>query len=96
MRSRSYCFKKMVDRIDDILSKLHKEAVDGTPLNPSHDEWNNSRDRLMGIKVGPEHLGTYPINFQLADHLILSELAHQPGACKEHLEEFESRMRTRN
>jgi hypothetical protein len=43
MKSRSYCFKKMIDRIDDVLSKLHKEAVDGTPLNPSHDEWNNSQ-----------------------------------------------------
>jgi hypothetical protein len=50
----------------------------------------------MSIKVGPEHLGTYPINFQLADHLILSELAHQPGACKEHLNEFENKMKVRN
>jgi len=96
MKSKSYCFKKMVDKIEDILSKLHTHTVDGTPLNPSHDEWNNTRDRLMKIKVGPEHFGTYPINFQLADHLILSELAHQPGADREHLTEFEERMKPVN
>lgn len=96
MKSKSYCFKKMIDRMDDVLSKIHTKAVDGEPLNPGHDEWNNARNRLMSIKVGPEHFGTYPINFQLADHLILSELAHQPGACKEHLDEFESKMKVRN
>lgn len=96
MKSKSYCLKKMIDRLDDILSKLHAREVNGEPLNQGHDEWNNARDRLMGIKIGPEHFGTYPINFQLADHLILSELAHQQDACPEHLKEFEEKMKVRN
>ena len=51
MKSKSYCLKKMIDRLDDILSKLHTREVNGEPLNQGHDEWNNARDRLMGIKV---------------------------------------------
>jgi hypothetical protein len=30
----------------------------------------NARDRLMKMKVGGHNMATYPINFQMADHLI--------------------------
>ena len=95
-KSKSLCFKMMVSEIDDILSKIHNKDVHDQPITQHHMEWDNARDRLMKIKVGGDHLGTYPINFQLANHLILSELACREGRCKEHHDEWINTTRAPN
>lgn len=92
-QSKSVCFNMFTSAIDDILSKIHNKTVHGEPLKQQHDEWINARERLLSIKVGGTHFGTYPINFQLADHLILSELACRNDYCKEHQDEWVARMK---
>ena len=95
-KSKSVCFKLFMSAIDDVLSKIHNKDVHGEPLTQQHDEWHNARERLLSIKVGGDHFGTYPANFQLADHLILSELACRENPCKEHYEMWISRSRNPN
>lgn len=95
-KSKSVCFKIFAREIDDILSKIHNTSVDGEPLTENHPEWFSARERLISIKVGGPHFGTFPINFQLANHLILSELAHRENYCKEHRDEYVEKMRLVN
>lgn len=95
-KAKSVCFKLFVREIDDILSKIHNKSVDGDPLTENHPEWFSARERLISIKVGGPHFGTFPINFQLANHLILSELAHREDYCKEHHDAYVEKMRLVN
>ena len=96
LKSKSLCFKSFIDKIDDVLSKVHSKTIGGEPLQYNDDEWINARDRLMKMKVGGHNMATYPINFQLADHFILSELASRVPACREHVEEYKLKMSLRN
>ena len=77
VKSKSICFQKLIENIDTVLARIYSETTTGEPLGYNSDEWCNARDRLMSIKVGSEHNHTYPINFQLADHFILSEFRLQ-------------------
>jgi|TARA_R110000796_G_scaffold65155_3_gene150606 hypothetical protein len=96
VKSKSICFQKLIENIDTVLARIYSETTTGEPLGYNSDEWCNARDRLMSIKVGSEHNHTYPVNFQLADHFILSELASRVPACREHVEEYKLKMSLRN
>ena len=95
-KSKSLCFKSFVAKIDDVLSKVHSKTIGGEPLQYNDDEWINARDRLMGMKIGGHTMATYPINFQMADHLILSEVGSREKAEKIHLDEYFARMKGTN
>jgi len=41
-------------------------------------------------------MATYPINFQMADHLILSEVGSREKAEKIHLDEYFTKMKGTN
>jgi len=96
LNSKSLCFKSFVKKVDEVLSKVHSKTIDGEPLQYNDDEWINARDRLMGVKVGGHHMATYPINFQMADHLILSEVGSREKAEKIHLDEYFAKMKKNN
>lgn len=96
MKARSPCLTKFVDEIDEILSKLYSRTAKGEPLQPLHDDWGNARDRLMAIKMGNLREPYYPINWQLAEHLILSELAVRIPGCVDHAEQYKAKMKGPN
>jgi len=96
MKSRSASFRQFVDQVDDILSKIHSRTVDNEPLQPLHDDWINARERLMGIKIGNPREPFYPINWQVADHLILSELAVRLPGCIEHADQLKAKLEGTN
>ena len=92
MKSKSASLLLFVKDIDNILSKIHEKNVHGQPLQQLHDEWINARERLMAIKLGNPSEPYFPINWQLAEHLILSELAGRLPGCVEHVEQYRAKM----
>jgi hexokinase len=96
IKSKSLCFKSFIEKIDEVLSKVHSKTISGGPLQMNDEEWNNARDRLMSIKVGGTNMATYPINFQMADHLILSEVGSRDKPEKIHIDEYFAKMKGNN
>jgi len=86
MLSKSKTFKSFQESIDSILSKIHQKTIDGRAINPGDDEWNTSRERLMKVKVETGIMDIFPINWQLADHLIIDELTSRDKPHPEHIE----------
>ena len=77
--------------LDSTLSKVHQKTIGGRAINPGDDEWSASRDRLMQTKVVMGNFNVYPINWQLADHLIGDELANREDAHIEHIQFMKER-----
>ena len=86
MLSKSKSFKSFNESVDSILSKIHQKTIDGRAINPGDDEWNASRERLMKVKIETGMMDSYPINWQLADHLIIDELINRDTPHLEHIE----------
>ena len=42
LKSKSLCFKSFIDKIDDVLSKVHSKTIGGEPLQYNDDEWINA------------------------------------------------------
>jgi hypothetical protein len=38
LKSKSLCFKSFIDKIDDVLSKVHSKTIGGEPLQYNDDE----------------------------------------------------------
>lgn len=87
MKSKSRTFFGLVTEVDEILGKMHATDVDGGPINPGSDHWNETRDRLMSVKIGGvTRFVTYPINWSMAEHLILDELCSRKDVHEAHIQ----------
>ena len=86
MKSRSKVLESFVTELDETLSKIHQKTIEGRPINPGDDEWTSSRERLMKIKIYNGNMNMFPINWQLADYLISTELGDREDAHPEHVQ----------
>lgn len=86
MKSKSTAFRQFVIDLDDVLSKMHSKTISGNPINPADDEWINTRDRLVKVKIPTDRSQSYPINFQLAEQLMMDELCSREDVHPEHIE----------
>jgi hypothetical protein len=86
MNSKSRLLLSFIKEIDEILGKLHTTAPDGAPITPNDQTWHDTRDRLIGIKVGSSANFTYPVNWIMAEQLIIDELTSRPEPHSIHID----------
>lgn len=86
MNSKSRLLISFIKEIDEILGKLHTNAPDGAPITPNDQTWHDTRDRLIGIKVGSSTNFTYPVNWIMAEQLIIDELTSRPEPHSTHID----------
>ena len=87
MKSKSTTFFNLVAEVDEILGKIHSKNSDGEPIHPGTTHWNETRDRLMSVKIGGvTRFTTYPINWSMSEHLILDELCSRKDVHESHIE----------
>ena len=86
MKSKSTSYKQYHSEVDDILSKLHSNNLQGNPITPADDEWINTRERLIKAKMTNGRYNFFPINWQIAEHLIIDELCSRENVVVEHIE----------
>ena len=67
-------------------SKLHSNNLQGNPITPADDEWINTRERLIKAKMTNGRYNFFPINWQIAEHLIIDELCSRENVAVEHIE----------
>jgi hypothetical protein len=87
MKSKSITFFNLVKEVDEILGKIHSKDSNGQPIHPGTDHWNETRDRLMSVKIGGvTRFTTYPINWSMSEHLILDELCSRKEVHEDHIQ----------
>ena len=87
MKSKSRTFFNLVTEVDEILGKMHAKNSNGEPIHPGTDHWNETRDRLMSVKIGGvTRFTTYPINWSMSEHLILDELCSREDVHEAHIQ----------
>ena len=86
MKSKSRLLFSFTKEIDEILDKLHTTSPDGVPITPNDQAWHDARDRLIAIKVGSPNNFTYPVNWIMAEQLIIDELTSRPEPHPQHVE----------
>jgi len=60
--------------------------LQGNPITPADDEWINTRERLIKARMTNGRYNLYPINWQIAEHLIIDELCSRENVAVEHIE----------
>jgi hypothetical protein len=86
MNSKSRLLFSFVKEADEILSKLYATTPSGEPITPNDQTWHDARDRLIAIKVGSPNNFTYPVNWIMAEQLIMDELTSRPEPHEVHIE----------
>jgi hypothetical protein len=86
MKSKSRLLLSFIKEVDEILNKLHTTSPDGEPITPNDQTWHDTRNRLIGMKVGSPNNFTYPINWIMAEQLIIDELTSRPEPHSQHID----------
>ena len=73
-KSYSEVFKNWATQVDDILSRLPKNTVDGQPLEYQDDEYQDTMRKLQQCSMKFEDMPIYPINETIANKLVQDQM----------------------
>lgn len=74
LKSNSQAFQKLVNEVDDILSKVHSTDYRGNPTQMDDSTFIDAKYRLENITISVSDVEHNPINEFLANELIFDEL----------------------
>ena len=69
-KCNSQVFKDWSTKVDELLSRLPKTAIDGQPLEYQDDEYQDMIRKLQQCSMNFEDMPIYPINESIANRLI--------------------------